>query len=98
VNILVFLLLCINILLKPEKSDCVPLTFKFSPSMIKVAEFLKRLTLNRRPLVASRRYSGFVKIVYRDMFFVGYVSVCRIQASVLFVVRNVIALLESHEC
>jgi hypothetical protein len=74
VNILLLLLLCIDLLVTPEKSDYVPLTFKFSPSTIKVTEFLQRLTLNRRPLVASRRYSGFVNIVYLDVFFV-----CRIQ-------------------
>ena len=34
VNILLLLLLCIYLLLTPEKSDCVPLILKFSPSMI----------------------------------------------------------------
>ena len=60
VNILLLLLLRIDLLLMPVKSDCVTLTYKFSPTMIKVTEFLKRLSLNRRPLVASRRYSGFL--------------------------------------
>jgi hypothetical protein len=75
VNILLLLLLCIDLLLTSEKSDCFPLTFKFLPSMIKFTEFL-RLTLNRRPLVASCRCSGFVNIVYLDMFFVCRIHKC----------------------
>lgn len=44
-NMLLFLLFYINLFLTPEKSVCVPLEFKFSPSMIKVTEFLKCLTI-----------------------------------------------------
>jgi len=74
------------------------LTFKFSPNMIRATEFLQRLTLNRRPLVASRRYSGIVNIVYLDMFFACRIQKCLQNAgNILCVVRNVIALLESHE-